>query len=110
MAPSHLPIRLDKTMKKNNRVTHIMNGIVNCMISAGIFNSPKNRGILITAYVLNILEPNTLPIAIACFPFFAAEILTTTSGNDVPSATTVKAIISGRIPRLLDISVMAYIV
>ena len=69
-----------------------MKGTLKCMVDSGIVKSPSRPGIAITAYVLNILDPKTLPTAIPWLPFLAALRLTTTSGSDVPKATTVIAI------------------
>ena len=60
--------------------------------SSGISNLPVNLGIPITINELKILDPRTFPTAISGFPFLAAEMVTISSGNDVPSATALKAI------------------
>ena len=39
--------------------------------------------------ILKILDPITLPKAISFSPFFAATALVTSSGSEVPTATTV---------------------
>lgn len=85
-------------------VTKSMIGKPNEMMSFVMVMSPKNLDIDMTAYVLKILEPNTFPTAIAFFPFLTAAKLTITSGNEVPSATQLKAITSLLIPKPSDIS------
>ena len=46
------------------------------------------------------LEPKMFPIAISLFPLRAALTLTSSSGSDVPIATTVKPIRPGDMPSL----------
>jgi hypothetical protein len=47
-----------------------------------------------------MFEPTTLPTAIDGLPSNAEKILTISSGNDVPNATTVKPITKDEIPNL----------
>ena len=91
-------------------VTANINRDVKLVVISVIFKSPNNRGIPMTAKVLNRFEPKTLPTAMACFPFFAAAILTINSGREVPKATPVRAIISAGISAIAEIFSIAYIV
>ncbi len=55
---------------------------------------PTIRGLIVleipnTNKILKILEPITFPSAISFCPFFAATILVTSSGKEVPTATIV---------------------
>ena len=51
--------------------------------------------------ILNTLDPRTLPTAISDSFFHEAIIDTTSSGNEVPTATKVNAITSGSIPKIV---------
>ena len=50
-----------------------------------------------------MLEPKTFPTAMACFPFRAAETLTTTSGREVPSASKLIDMRAGLMPKSVAI-------
>ncbi len=49
---------------------------------------PKNAGIQVMSVRLKVFDPKTFHIAIQCFPLRIADIEVSTSGSDVPKATT----------------------
>ncbi len=85
MAPSHLEITLLIQTTANIIVTATINTRLNDKSSV-ILSGPKKLLMPTTAKVLNMLDPSTLPTAMACLPLRTALILTTTSGRLVPRA------------------------
>ena len=58
------------------------------------------------ANVLNMFDPRTLPTAISGFPLLAAEIVTKSSGKDVPIAKALVAITDLFNPVVSDILII----
>ena len=54
-----------------------------------------------TINTLKIFEPKTLPMAMSEFPLNAATAEVTSSGSEVPMATTVKPISASEMPNSL---------
>jgi len=100
--PSNFDIRFQKQITTNSAVTKSIKGKLKSTMASVGSNDPANRDMPITARILKMLDPITLPIAISAFPLFAACILTTTSGSEVPNATIDRAIKSGLIPAIFD--------
>ncbi len=57
-----------------------------------------------TTVVFAIFDPIMFPMAISTLPLTAAEILTTSSGNEVPNAIMIIPMIHSEIPKLFAIS------
>ena len=108
--PSHRFIFLSTVMMKNRRVAASETGKENSEILSVILNEPKREGIPMTANVLKMFDPTILPIVISGFPFLAAEIVTITSGSDVPREITLRAMTSAPIFNILEIDITDCIV
>jgi len=68
------------------------------LIEIPIHDTPKIRAIF------DILDPRTVPIAIASVPFNTDEMPTNISGAEVPSATIVNPIVSSLRPNFFAIN------
>lgn len=106
VAPSHLVTDLSMVTKMYRIVTSIIAGIVNVIASFDIVKSPIIADIPIAPNTLNMFDPTTLPIAMSDFPFKPAITETISSGREVPSATTVIAIISALTLNIFAISII----
>ena len=71
----------------------------------GIWRGAISDGIPMTTSPLNIFEPIIFPTAISGFRLLDAEIVTSTSGSDVPRAIAVNAIISVAIFKIVEIAI-----
>ena len=108
--PSHWEISLSIVTNTYNIVTKSNVGIVNTIKFRGIISVSMNEGIAITPRALNILDPVMFPIAIPLLPFLAAITDVANSGNEVPIAMAVTAIISSPIFNNFDNSITDLIV
>jgi len=77
---------------------YFLNVVRSSRIITPIMQKQKN-GSIINISTFAIFEPITFPTAISELPSIAAIILTTSSGSEVPNATTVNPITNGGMPR-----------
>ena len=78
---------ISMTMSKTSKLS----GVMVPKIATGMPN---------TIQILKMLLPMILPTRSSFSPFFAAVMVVTSSGSDVPNATTVRAMIRSVIPML----------
>lgn len=73
-------------------------------VKSDTIKSPKNAGTHVISVRLNVFDPKTLPNAIHGFHFLMAITEVSTSGNDVPRATTDNVSTEEVIQRRVEIS------
>jgi hypothetical protein len=98
--PSVLPIMELKDSNNRNAEMISITGISRLMTAPVVFTGWNTAVKPSTRAMLQILLPMTLPKAIMLLPLTAETRLTTSSGADVPNATTVNPITIGVSPML----------